>query len=560
MAANRESFQFVTGNIDLARYPEPNPEYTSLDAIKGDLHSNPINFIHFLRQLNLIELKNGANDYKRLHDIYYLEYIKIKRESKGNAIEFNNKLKILINEFLDILKKAKIKNIHTLIKLIGDELGDRGNHDLFILCILKWLGDEKRKIGKPACDIFMSNHAIEFILWYEAELFQSKSTAYGPLSTPLWSLNALRESVAADAELKETVKQLINNYYKPCLKVLGYSVSEDKKEIAILTHAGTPIDIIYYRVKDLNKRAKTQGHRSIEYHCSTIEKLMKTIDDINNIYMEEYVKKNKIHALYTLEDAEIAISTYSSGTTINYKTHPFIYLMWNRQYTYEKKPLNRPTEFHGYKVHYVHGHDESDPIKKQVYDLDTLVGKNNDDANNVGCYSFESMANLPNNNIRLAKVGKIYLSCVKSEEGSILSYVVIDTNGSPQQGSINVQDEDLTDLVALLNDIELLQQILEVIKNNGHIHRAEKTELQSCKEGLSPILATVGKPKELTRTVKEQDEEKAYSAPAAQTATRKLNVNAANVSFFQVPPTEESLVLHLFDTRKMEKTQSSGLG
>lgn len=133
--------------------------------------------------------------------------------------------------------------------------------------------------------------------------------------------------------------------------------------ITLFGHAPVGVSIIESLAKKIN----------VEYNDETPVDLAQTIDRINTCFMNEYVNKNRIHDLYDTQ----YLNELNDNTLqcINPKTHPFEYLMWNRDI--EK---NRVPTHNNYSVFFVHGHHHAKHPRniKHVYNLDynNNFGKN----------------------------------------------------------------------------------------------------------------------------------------------------------------------------------------
>lgn len=88
-----------------------------------------------------------------------------------------------------------------------------------------------------------------------------------------------------------------------------------------------------------------------DYKDGKLAELTQTIDKINNEFQKN-VQENNIRDLLEIEN-------------------PVYSFIWNR----DCKILERPEQKSGYKLSFVHGHDSREPSQKNIYNLDTDLGK-----------------------------------------------------------------------------------------------------------------------------------------------------------------------------------------
>lgn len=325
-------------NLQATPKPEENKAEGCQDHVLGDLHSNHIKLIHFLVRKNILSFKNKS------------DYQTLRRKSSADFINYFSE-NAQIN--IEVLKKNKII-------LIGDELADRGTDDTLILFILMCLG------FADVLDIILSNHGFEFIRWYEKI---KNSTIFSKIidtppalsihSTQKPSLIHLQDAIQKDPALWDVIEELVETYYKPCLKVFSYSLNKDKDGTFIITlygHADFGVERIQEAVDLFNKNRRSD-EEPITFDDTTAETLANTIDQVNRVFQTRYVKQNKIHTLTDLED----------------KTNPIYQIMWSRDHGTFKQPHDHK----GYKIFYGSGHDTpKSSIKKlnHVYHLDNEFG------------------------------------------------------------------------------------------------------------------------------------------------------------------------------------------
>lgn len=294
----------------------------------GDLHGNALKLLHILVRHGIFEI--SENDYQRFAEIYEKEAKNFDFSDAGNKArkeaadieakqiaigkEFNQlnpkrlpvtdpslssvaiKLKELqtqwrdlaakkkevhandstltkpeIDEFHEILGRATVR-AKPLLRLIGDDLGDRGANDYFTLKIF-----EKLHKQKVPYEVLFSDHGQEMVMTLKNS---SGAHVIGNLTQKgsLLRFLALREDNRIPAQT-----DMISQTYLPHIKLISYSITKhpqdpDKKEMTLFTHA--PVDV----VKKVIALAKAFGLNS---DVSTWQKLQKTIDDINTRFSEK---------------------------------------------------------------------------------------------------------------------------------------------------------------------------------------------------------------------------------------------------------------------------------
>ena len=233
------------------------------------------------------------------------------------------------------------------IRLIGDELADRGSNDYFILKVL-----EKLQQHNVPVEILVSNHGIEFIETCEKHKDFRSPMLYEGGHAP--SLKSLQILVEKGLVLREEVLDIAKNAYQPTLKALSYSLSEDKSEITIYSHAGIGLTNII-ALADLLK---------VDYVDDTAQQLADTIDAIN-IKFQEHVQNKTVHTLYDFGEMHRGYEGQANERA------PFVFLMWNRFY----QGLKRPPMNFNYRLNFVHGHDSTEKTHENIYNLDSPLGK-----------------------------------------------------------------------------------------------------------------------------------------------------------------------------------------
>ncbi len=141
--------QHINEQVDIYQRPimdEMHKADMNIGITIGDLHGNAIKLIFLLVKHGIVT--NMSNeDYNRLVEIYKTDVDSLTKEDLD---EFNQ-----IVQGMDINNKA-------MIRLIGDELGDRGLGDHYTLMVLNKLHQAKTPL-----EILYSNHGGAFIDYSE---------------------------------------------------------------------------------------------------------------------------------------------------------------------------------------------------------------------------------------------------------------------------------------------------------------------------------------------------------------------------------------------------------
>lgn len=333
-------------------YVKPEIHDTGLDGnlaevTVGDLHGNMIKLLYFLVRYGIANI--SVEDYEKLVKIYQTPLENIDKEC---LIQFNTILDRIVFE------KGR------MIRLLGDELADRGANDYFTLKLL-----EKLQLNKVPVEILLSNHSVEFIESYEKE--DRFHTTMVPYEGICHSIESLQRLVDKEVISREEVLELANVGYKPALRALSYSLNEDLSEITIYSHAGIGLETI-------EKLAKNLG---VPYLDNSAKELASTIDNINRVF-QGYASTNTLNKLYSRETMTAAYKC-SREYVID---SPIEFIMMNRNYDV----LNRPATHSGYRINFVHGHEISDLTKENIYNLDDDLGKSSEPIlapKNRGVYS-----------------------------------------------------------------------------------------------------------------------------------------------------------------------------
>lgn len=297
----------------------------------GDLHANVITFIFTLKEIGLLP-NFSQYFYNILFDTYYRGFAGL------DINELNDKLKLF--EFIidqmhfDLSKKMKLR-------LIGDELCDRGTCDWFILLLIE-------KLSKEGVDfeILISNHSMEFLSCFEKnKRFDDNDLLFGQGQ----SAAALQQLIDKGIISRDRVESIVKDHYLPHLKLFSYTESDDR--VAIYTHAPNRIETLNDLICKIMGESPSNG--------KTLS--LELIDKCNQHFQDEYVKKGRIHHL---RDEETP-------------SDPFELLIWSRQPVKSTgNELVIVTANGNKSCCFVHGHDSTDKqMNAEHVNLDNKFGK-----------------------------------------------------------------------------------------------------------------------------------------------------------------------------------------
>lgn len=399
-------------NTDLYKFPiKKLPNDGSITI--PDLHGNTLKLVHFLMSHGVIGFKDNvdataaygqftklyddagklADDYnKQKHELvsaqaefdrqsmrtdatpelratWITEAETRKKTAEENLKNSQQELKFakILDGFNQFLDQLKVTNTTTLVRLIGDDLGDRGSNDYFTLKLLEFLQQNQVKEST-----LISNHGIEFVRSWVKPSERSFLSPEDRLS--YIGLNSL---VDLDLIAKQDVQQLINKTYKPSLKILDYSLNDEG--IVLFSHAPVRFDSIKH----------TANRLGVSYDDSTNLKLAETIENINTAFQFELDGKYEstiYQEYFSFLDSDrggeitgglVDDPAKASMTAEEIAKWPLVYLTWNRwDQAKDQDSTARPAEHKGYSIQYVHGHDDHQSIgHEHVANLDTPLGK-----------------------------------------------------------------------------------------------------------------------------------------------------------------------------------------
>lgn len=319
-------------DANLLKYPPLDPLRSDQLTI-GDMHGNTLKFIHFLIRHQIIQM--NKKDYQKLIKIYQCPTDQLTKQH--------------LNAYKKIISRIEILTPSTFIRLLGDELADRGSNDYFTLLLLEKLNSHIH------FEIILSNHALEFINVFEKELKAFTSDLQKGQAASLFNLGTLVEKHLVT---REEIEKLVQSVYQPHLKLLSYTLDASRKFITIFSHA--PIGLT-----TIQELAKLFNIAYLDRHATD---LAKTIDEINE-HFSQLVKEKKLIATSHLNDSRFDVEHIPLNL-------PILRATWARGY--EKSDF--PKKHNGlYDIYYVHGHDGTGMVKSphesHEINLDNSFGK-----------------------------------------------------------------------------------------------------------------------------------------------------------------------------------------
>lgn len=350
-------FEQVIDDID--QYPEQF-EILMMHAFTiGDLHACFPKWLHLLTKFNIIALDRAC--YDALITIYRQPVLHLTDQD--------------LNIFREHIQKIELKRPNVVIRLLGDEVADRGMNDYYNLVFLDHLiSEQKRNTGTINVRIIFSNHGAEFIHAYEH--FEINQSLYNhhvcmdnqyDLMRSMFSLSDLIQSPHNSLSWND-VKILIGRAYQPCIYLVDYEYDVEEKTIHLYSHA--PVDMRAYSTvaKLLN----------CAYDELTIESFLKSLDAINQAF-NAIINANALHLYYSIHHLRPTVFSPPHYLEKYIYDHPKIEtilgaIVWNR-YAALDRQLH---PFHEHTLKYIHGHTHTEPgpdSGSTVFNLDDYCGK-----------------------------------------------------------------------------------------------------------------------------------------------------------------------------------------
>lgn len=317
------------------------------------------------------EQKNAKNALNRIDEFEE----QLNRLNKYKSGAENLKQKIIAefppikDKFNNFLSKLEVKD-KGLLRLIGDELADRGHNDFFMLRLMQFLHGKDINFN-----VTISNHSNEFVTYFESlnGTGEQSKIVTDDESPSIASLKALIDAGIISIEELDTI---VKDIYFPSLKAIDYQIIKgEPPKIRLFTHAPVRFDTI-------EKIANTFG---IDYQDSDVYALAATIDAINARVQKE-LKKGTLNAFLKLEEGVRPDKMLSEEV----EETPLLYLIWNRwDEDKDRDDTARPDKKEGesaYDIEYYHGHDTFISNSPHIFNTDNSIGKKSSTAEDITNY------------------------------------------------------------------------------------------------------------------------------------------------------------------------------
>lgn len=319
-------------------------EYPALDTYKaiqgskisiGDLHGSALKMLYFLQRHGVIEMPMEE----------YLNFVKIYKIQKLTSKHLVSLQRIIAS--INVTESSK----NSLVCFIGDDLCDRGTNDYFTLKILQVLA-----LLGGQFEILISNHSVEFLSCYEKK---TKFDDHIFFSGQGRSSDNLQSLIDSEMISRDEIVEIIENCYKPNLKVVSYSInkSNQENEMTLFSHAPIGINNLSHIATCFNISTDTLEMDSSNEFLSTL------IDQINVKFSELLFGESGVYDLFKVRENLIDIMT---GNFINPVEFPLAHVIWNRVHVDLLRPKN---------IFFVHGHDLTEIQLDNVCNLDNNLGK-----------------------------------------------------------------------------------------------------------------------------------------------------------------------------------------
>ncbi len=276
LSQNEQSLNHGKGDVgaqtiaDIYKYPDNINNYQTNDVVTiGDLHGNAAKFLHILIREGIVDIPKS--DYEKFIEIY-----KTSRYGLYNLDELNN-----------ILSRVTLKTSAPRLRLIGDDLADRGNNDFLTLSLYQRLNQLNFKY-----EVIASNHGVEFLKQYAHGINQSLVLLYTDQNEFFGnSFYGLRYDILSKKVSADEVNTLIETNYLPHVCLLSYLIANEG-EIAIYSHAPISQD----------KISEVAGVFGVEYKGNTVYELANTIDQINTKFANILSDKSQLDLFFKKTD------------------------------------------------------------------------------------------------------------------------------------------------------------------------------------------------------------------------------------------------------------------
>ena len=298
------------------------------------------------------------SDLKRINTERVQQWLQNAREEHDAAQKeldsCRTKLPVIMAAARLFINRLEVHRKKTLVRLIGDELADRGSNDWLTLLVLQFLYR-----GHVRIVILISNHGQEFVSAYESwknrKVFEPKNDVVDEQKISFIGLKLLLEE---NLVTMHELTHLVQSAYLPVLRALDYSLHPEG--IRIYSHAPIGLETVRH----------TANIMRVNYKDSTREELASVIDKINTRFARRVYEYSSDKCCDTTQ-----INAPNYMTEQEREAYPLAHIIWNRWTGRDDTESARPRTRHGYQVNYVHGHDTYQSQFAHVVNLDTACGK-----------------------------------------------------------------------------------------------------------------------------------------------------------------------------------------
>ncbi|MDP3559063.1 MAG: hypothetical protein Q8R79_01750 [Legionellaceae bacterium] len=319
-------------NVDLRKYPTAfyavNPFCKKI--VTGDGHSHLMKLLYLPLVFRFIHI--AEENYYKILAIY-------EKQEEYTTEDFN--------AYDLLIEDIQILDWFAWIFWIGDVVGDRGEHDYFIL---KLMYEYCKKGAKAKFNI--GNHDAELIV--AMEQYPHKRKLELTLMHPMFatSLIALARSLENKTLTFPRVFELYQKGYLPSTLFMDCSVNSSGESLSIYTHALVGEKEVGCVAEALNFTFSWENGQFIAH----------SIAEINERFDCKILQAGQLHKYYNPTCYDEVIQPVVQLTTENI----FIFFMWNRNRSF----LQRTKEKNGVLLTWVNGHDREECSHENIINLD----------------------------------------------------------------------------------------------------------------------------------------------------------------------------------------------
>lgn len=317
---------------NISEHPLVEPGHHPAEITLGDMHGNVLRLIYSLIAEGAITLET-PEDYESLFAIYMDPMWDEPVEKWSDHVEY------LLAEFQRITSKIKVNPPFSFLRLIGDEVSDRGTSDLLTLSFLDTL-EEKMKRSDPQAKIqaLLSNHSADFI-------HCQRPKEYGPYAPKVKDEGNARRSYYNYVKAIEYFKNKDSNFIK------------DKVIKPYINHLNR-IDLFSYKIDEANNTFYLFTHAPVG---------RETIIGLAKLYEVPFQDKTMQQLGATMD----AINKKFRERPFDFIEHPMIQrLIWRRGYEDDEPEFDLPDvpdETCSYGFVGIHGHESELVVKGQYH-------------------------------------------------------------------------------------------------------------------------------------------------------------------------------------------------